>query len=112
MFPTEPKRINKFSPPKIRSHYFPQQLSYPPQQAFLMKRNIEYKDRKSVLGSIRNQCRHDFANIQAVFTNPIVERVDDRQDCGEVRVIFLKSLIIGFSALFILYAALSVVLLV
>ena len=55
-----------------------------------MKRNIEYKDRKSVLGSIRNQCRHDFANIRAVFTNPIVERVDDRQDCGEVRVILLR----------------------
>jgi uncharacterized DUF497 family protein len=31
----------------------------------------------------------DFANIQAVFTNPIVERVDDRQDYGEVRIILL-----------------------
>ena len=31
----------------------------------------------------------DFANIQAVFTNPIVERVDDRQDYGETRIILL-----------------------
>jgi uncharacterized protein len=31
----------------------------------------------------------DFANIQAVFTNPIVERVDDRQDYDEVRIILL-----------------------
>ncbi len=31
----------------------------------------------------------DFANIQAVFTNPIVERVDDRRDYGETRIILL-----------------------
>jgi uncharacterized DUF497 family protein len=31
----------------------------------------------------------DFANIQAVFTNPIVERVDNRQDYGETRIILL-----------------------
>jgi uncharacterized DUF497 family protein len=31
----------------------------------------------------------DFSDIQAVFTNPIVERVDDRRDYGETRIILL-----------------------
>jgi len=31
----------------------------------------------------------DFANIQAFFTNPIVECVDNRRDYGETRIILL-----------------------
>ncbi len=51
----------------------------------------------------------DFANIQAVFTNPIVEHVDDRRDYGETRIILLG---IIDNRVFIPCAVLSVVLLV
>lgn len=43
----------------------------------------------------------DFANIQAVFTNPIIERVDDCQDYGETRIILLG--IIDNRVLYIVY---------